>query len=122
MKEILFKILPYLLPGLSLAYALTIYCLARGKRKVKAKLTEQEQREDLYNFMVKTIKKTEAFSLMVSFVNKQDKSAWKQNEVLDKMLMYANGCGYRWYDNCVGTAMINEYINDANIASGKRKS
>lgn len=119
--ENLLEWLPLLLPVLSAVFGLITFIIARCSSSRKKKLTQAEQETDLFKYMVKVIKNTEVFSKLLRGITKGELAVWKHDDVLDKIEMYAKGCQYSWFVREEWSLKIDEYISDANIASGKKQ-
>lgn len=91
----------------------------KNRNKTK-KLTATEQENDLRDFMVEECSRVEAFSAFLKgSMTKEQLSAWKKTEVLKNIGLYASANGYAWYNKGVWDIKLEDYITNANHATGK---
>lgn len=90
------------------------------KRKTTKALTEGQQWDDVRRFMVNECSRVERFSkFLKNSMSKTELSDYKKTEVLKNLALYAKANGYSWYNHTVWELELKEYINNANVASGK---
>ena len=92
-----------------------------SKNKASAKLTENEQRSDMDNYMRSECSNVEQFSsFLKTSMSKEQLSAYKKNTVLRNCKMYAMAQNYTWYNEGVMEENLKNYIAQANEVSGKK--
>ena len=90
------------------------------KRKSTQVLTETQQWDDLRMFMVNECSRVERFSkFLKNSMSKQELSDYKKTEVLKNLALYAKANGYTWYNHITWENVLKDYIESANIVSGK---
>lgn len=99
---------------LSVVGGLCAYIKGRSKRKITSKLSQVEQENDLWDYMVVQIKRTETKSkFLKGTMSKEELSKYKKEEVLEKLELYAKGNQYTWFTQSVWSKEIDSYLDDA---------
>ena len=99
----------------------SIIGLVKGKNKKKTsnKLTQAEQENDLFNYMVEQTIQVERFSKLIkNSMSKEELSKYKRDTVLNNITLYAQANGYSWYNSGVWADNLTKYIENANASAG----
>lgn len=114
------QIISVTMAGLSIVGGFCAYLKGRGKRKITSKLSQVEQENDLWDYMVSQIKRTETKSkFLKGTMSKEELSKYKKEEVLEKLELYAKGNQYMWYSPSVWSGEIDKYLEDAKTVQTK---
>lgn len=111
----------YLLP-LAVSLVSTIIAIIKGltSKKRNKSLSEVEQRNDLFNYMVSEAIRVEQFAqFLKNSMTKDVLREWKKTEVLKNLSLYASANSYTWYIKSEWEQQLTDYIACANQASGK---
>lgn len=111
----------YLIP-LVVSFISTIIAIIKGlnSKKRNKSLSEVEQRNDLFNFMVSEAIRVEQFAqFLKNSMTKEVLREWKKTEALKNISLYAKANGYTWYNKSEWEQQLTDYITCANQASGK---
>lgn len=103
----------------------SVMAIVKGlsKRKTTKALTQVEQENDLYDYMVNQTIQVESFSkIIANSMTKEELSVYKRNTVINNMTLYAKANGYLWYDSDVWGGKLTTYIENANASAGKVKA
>lgn len=92
---------------LSLASGFIAYLKGIKNSKLTKALSEAEQREELWDYMVEEIENAEDTAKLLQTENT---SEWKKNTVLKNITLYAKGQGYSWYDKEEWSLEIDNYV------------
>ena len=122
MLEVIKQYGGFLVAGIvSVGSSIWSFISGKSKKNKNKALTQKEQEIDLDNFMVDECSRVESFSsFLKSSMNKAQLSEWKKTEVLKNVTMYALANSYSWYNKGVYEDKLAKYIENANIASGKK--
>lgn len=105
---------------LSVVSSIVAVCKGKSTSKAKSKLTQVEQENDVYDYMVSECSRVEVFSAFLkNSMSKEQLSEYKKNEVLKNVGLYAQSKGYTWYSKAIAEKDLEDYITNANTASGK---
>lgn len=100
----------------------SIVALTRGfsKRKSLRQLTQLEQENDLFNYLIEQTVQVESFSKIIEkSMSKEELSKYKRETVMNNITLYAKANGYMWYNRGVWADKLTEYIDRANSSAGK---
>lgn len=89
-------------------------------RKTSQRLSQVEQENDLYNYMVSQCSDMERFARVIKgSMSKSELAEYKRSQVMKNITLYAKANGYIWYCESVWATELEEYISSANAVSGK---
>lgn len=91
----------------SLVGSILAFIKGRKNRELTKALTEAEQRDDLWDYMVDEIENAESTAILLITENK---SEWKKNTVLKNVTLYAKGQGYSWFNKEEWSKSIDDYV------------
>ena len=91
-----------------------------SKRKTTKLLTQTEQENDLYDYMVGQTIQVERFSKIIErSMTKEELSKYKRDTVMSNITLYAKANGYSWFNSGVWSDELTKYIEQANASAGK---
>lgn len=96
--------------------------IAKGlfNKKTKAKLTQLEQENDLWDYMVDECSNMEGFARVIkNSMSKEQLAEYKHTTVMKNIKLYAKANGYEWFNEGVWSQYLTDYIKEVNKASGK---
>lgn len=96
--------------------------IAKGlfTKKTKAKLTQLEQENDLWDYMVDECSNMEGFARVIkNSMSKEQLAEYKHTTVMKNIKLYAKANGYEWFNEGVWSQYLTDYIKEVNKASGK---
>ena len=89
-------------------------------RKTKARLSQLEQENDLWDYMVAECSNMEGFARVIkNSMTKEQLAEYKHTTVMKNIKLYAKANGYGWFNEGVWSQYLTDYIKEVNKASGK---
>lgn len=88
--------------------------------KTKRKLSQLEQENDLWDYMVDECSNIEGFARVIkNSMTKEQLADYKHSTVMKNLKLYAKANGYEWFNDGVWSQYLVDYIKQVNNASGK---
>ena len=88
--------------------------------KTKRKLSQLEQENDLWDYMVDECSNIEGFARVIkNSMTKEQLADYKHSTVMKNLKLYAKANGYEWFNDGVWSQYLVDYIKQVNSASGK---
>ena len=114
MDEYLNIILPCLSAVCTLVGLIVAYVKGTNKKKAVNALTEKEQKDMLYSYMLEEAKKAQRKSKFFQpTMSKQEVANEKRESVMEKVTMYARGANFTWYDENEWNEKLTKLLSDA---------